>query len=123
MAAIVTALACSATHTVSKPARDSLRLLTGLGIEGDAHQGVRVQHRSRVAKDPSQPNLRQVHLLHSELHDELRGLGFALLPGQMGENVTTRGLYLLALPAVEGRPPASRPRVRAAALRDSGGAA
>ncbi|HKC52221.1 MAG TPA: MOSC domain-containing protein [Myxococcota bacterium] len=99
MAAIVTALACSATHTVSKPTCDSLRLLAGLGVEGDAHRGVRVQHRSRVARDPSQPNLRQVHLLHAELHDELRGLGFALLPGQMGENVTTRGLYLLALPA------------------------
>ena len=99
MAAIVTALACSATHNVSKPTRDSLRLLAGLGVEGDAHRGVRVQHRSRVARDPSQPNLRQVHLLHAELHDELRALGFALAPGQMGENVTTRGLYLLALPA------------------------
>jgi MOSC domain-containing protein YiiM len=58
-----------------------------------------VKHRSRVARDPSQPNLRQVHLIHAELHDELRALGFDLSPGQMGENVTTRGVYLLALPA------------------------
>ncbi len=82
-----------------KSGRGSLRLLAGLGVEGDAHQGVTVKHRSRVARDPSQPNLRQVHLIHAELHDELRALGFDLAPGQMGENVTTRGVYLLALPA------------------------
>jgi MOSC domain-containing protein YiiM len=99
MAAIVTALACSATHTMSKSARASLRLLAGLGVEGDAHQGVTVKHRSRVARDPSQANLRQVHLIHAELHDELRALGFAVAAGQMGENLTTRGVYLLALPA------------------------
>jgi len=98
MAATISALACSATHTMAKPERRTLRLLAGLGIEGDAHQGVTVKHRSRVARDPSQPNLRQVHLLHGELHDELRALGFAVAPGQMGENVTTRGVYLLALP-------------------------
>jgi MOSC domain-containing protein YiiM len=98
MAAIITALAASATHSMSKPRRETLRLLAGLGIEGDAHQGVTVKHRSRVARDPSQPNLRQVHLVHSELHDELRALGFAIEAGRMGENVTTRGVYLLALP-------------------------
>jgi MOSC domain-containing protein YiiM len=98
MAAIVTALASSASHSMSKAKRDALRLLEGLGVEGDAHLGVSVKHRSRVARDPSQPNLRQVHLIHGELHDELRALGFALEPGQMGENVTTRGVYLLALP-------------------------
>ena len=98
MAAIVAALACSATHSMRKPARDSLRLLAGLGVEGDAHQGVTVKHRSRVARDPSQPNLRQAHLIHGELHDELRALGFDVAPGEMGENVTTRGVYLLALP-------------------------
>jgi MOSC domain-containing protein YiiM len=83
---------------VSKPNVDAIRLLTGLGVEGDAHMGATVKHRSRVARDPNQPNLRQVHLLHSELHDELRGAGFLVSPGQMGENITTRGLELLALP-------------------------
>jgi MOSC domain-containing protein YiiM len=68
-------------------------------VEGDAHLGETVQHRSRVARDPTQPNLRQVHLIHSELHDELRAAGFEVASGQMGENVTTRGVDLLALPA------------------------
>ncbi|HEV7996436.1 MAG TPA: MOSC domain-containing protein, partial [Stellaceae bacterium] len=58
-----------------------------------------VKHRSRVARDPTQPNLRQVHLIHAELHDELRQAGFAVLPGSMGENVTTRGIDLLGLAA------------------------
>ena len=78
--------------------QESIRLLAGLGVEGDAHMGVTVKHRSRVARDPSQPNLRQVHLIHGELHDELRAAGFAVSAGQMGENVTTRGVDLLALP-------------------------
>lgn len=95
----VTAVSVSATHTMSKPNGGSIRLLAGLGVEGDAHLGETVKHRSRVARDPSQPNLRQVHLIHSELHDELRAVGFELLPGQMGENVTTRGVDLLGLPA------------------------
>jgi len=81
-----------------KPNLDGVKLLTGLGVEGDAHLGVTVKHRSRVARDPSQPNLRQVHLVHAELHDELRGAGFEVVPGQMGENVTTRGIDLLGLP-------------------------
>ena len=72
--------------------------MTGVGVEGDAHLGATIQHRSRVARDPSQPNLRQVHLIHTELHDVLRSGGFDLSPGQMGENVTTRGVDLLALP-------------------------
>jgi MOSC domain-containing protein YiiM len=76
----------------------SIRLLAGLGVEGDAHAGVTVKHRSRVAADPTQPNLRQVHLIHSELHDELRTQGFQVWAGEMGENITTRGLDLLALP-------------------------
>lgn len=96
--AIVTAVARSATHTFSKPTRGSIRLMAGQGVERDAHQGVTVKHRSRVRRDPSQPNLRQVHLLHAELHDELRAAGFALAAGQMGENVTTRGIDLLGLP-------------------------
>jgi MOSC domain-containing protein YiiM len=83
---------------MSKPNQGSIRLLAGLGVEGDAHQGETVKHRSRVARNPKQPNLRQVHLIHAELHDELRAGGFALVPGQMGENVTTRGIDLLDLP-------------------------
>ncbi|MCX7220060.1 MAG: MOSC domain-containing protein [Burkholderiales bacterium] len=75
-----------------------MRLLQGLGVEGDAHCGVTVKHRSRVALDPSQPNLWQVHLLHAELFDELAAQGFQLSPGVMGENITTRGIDLLALP-------------------------
>ena len=74
-------------------------LVPGLGVEGDAHSGKTVQHLSRVRRDPTRPNLRQVHLIHSELHDELRGRGFEVMPGQMGENITTRGVDLLALPA------------------------
>jgi MOSC domain-containing protein YiiM len=98
MNAIVTAVSSSATHAFSKTNRDGIRLHAGLGVENDAHLGKTVKHRSRVAKDPSQPNLRQVHLIHAELHDELQAAGFAVAAGQMGENVTTRGLDLLDLP-------------------------
>jgi MOSC domain-containing protein YiiM len=83
---------------MTKPNVERVRLLTGLGVEGDAHLGVTVKHRSRVARDPSQPNLRQVHLVHAELHDELNQAGFEVYPGYMGENVTTRGIDLLGLP-------------------------
>lgn len=96
--AVVVAVTASATHTFSKPARASIRLLSGFGVEGDAHLGVTVKHRSRVAKDPTQPNLRQVHLIHEELLDELNVAGFRLAPGAIGENITTRGIDLLALP-------------------------
>jgi MOSC domain-containing protein YiiM len=96
---VVAAVSRSATHTMSKPNEASIRLLAGRGVEGDAHMGEKVKHRSRVARDPSQPNLRQVHLIHAELHDELRAAGFNIIAGQMGENVTTRGLDLLGLPA------------------------
>ena len=83
---------------MSKRNESSIRLVAGMGVEGDAHAGETVKHRSRVARDPSQPNLRQVHLIHAELFDELAEAGFAIVPGQLGENVTTRGLDLLALP-------------------------
>jgi len=83
---------------MSKPNRTSIRLVVGLGIAGDAHCGEKVQHRSRVERDPSQPNLRQVHLVSAELLDELREAGFDLAPGEIGENITTRGIDLLALP-------------------------
>lgn len=95
---IVTAVSSSPGHTFSKPTRAAIELRTGLGVAGDAHLGDRVQHRSRVARDPSQPNLRQVHLIHAELHDELLAAGFTVTPGDMGENVTTRGIDLLGLP-------------------------
>jgi len=88
----------SASHTLTKPEQSSIRLLAGLGVEDDAHMGVTVKHRSRVARDPSQPNLRQVHLIHAELHDELHAGGFPVRPGEMGENITTRGVDLLHLP-------------------------
>jgi hypothetical protein len=95
----VAAVSGDAAHEFSKPNRPAIRLVTGLGVWGDAHLGELVQHRSRVARDPSQPNLRQVHLIHAELHDELAVAGFAVRPGDLGENVTTRGLDLLGLPA------------------------
>ncbi len=98
MDGVVIAVSSSATHTMTKPTQTSIRLVAGLGVDGDAHLGVTVKHRSRVARDPTQPNLRQVHLLHAELHDELRAAGIAVAPGAMGENVTTRGVPLLALP-------------------------
>jgi MOSC domain-containing protein YiiM len=98
MSAIVEAVSRGATHALIKGNQLAIQLLEGLGVEGDAHAGVTVKHRSRVAKDPSQPNLRQVHLIHAELHDELREAGFDVAPGLMGENVTTRGINLLGLP-------------------------
>ena len=99
MTGIVIAVSRSPRHTMAKANEDSIRLLAGLGVEGDAHQGATVKHRSRVARDPTQPNLRQVHLIHAELHEELRAAGFAVTAGQMGENITTQGVDLLGLPA------------------------
>ena len=94
----IVAVCLSAGHAFSKAPQRSVRLVAGLGVDGDAHAGTTVKHRSRVARDPAQPNLRQVHLIHAELHDELAAAGFAVAPGDMGENVTTRGIDLLALP-------------------------
>jgi len=94
----VTAVSRSSSHTFSKPTERRIQLLVGLGVEGDAHLGRTVQHRSRVAQNPNQPNLRQVHLVHAELHDELREAGFDVGAGEMGENITTRGVDLLGLP-------------------------
>lgn len=98
MTATVITVSGTSGHRFSKPNLASIRLLKGLGVEGDAHCGETVKHRSRVAVDPTQPNLRQVHLLHAELLDELNANGFDVAPGQMGENVLTRGLDLLGLP-------------------------
>ena len=94
----VTAVSRSATHTFTKPTQDAIRLVAGLGVENAAHAGTTVKHQSRVARDPTQPNLRQVHLIHGELIDELNAAGFDVGPGAMGENVTTRGVDLLGLP-------------------------
>ncbi|GAB3611435.1 MULTISPECIES: MOSC domain-containing protein [Humibacter] len=85
-------------HRFSKPRVEEIRLIEGWGVEGDAHAGTTVQHLSRVARDPQQPNLRQVHLIHSELFDEVHRNGFDVEPGELGENITTAGLDLLALP-------------------------
>jgi MOSC domain-containing protein YiiM len=97
--ALVTSVSRSREHGPLKPRRELITLLEGLGVQGDAHLGATVRHRSRVRKNPSQANLRQVHLIHAELYDELRSAGFDVFPGAMGENVTTRGVELLALPA------------------------
>lgn len=94
----VIAVSRSPRHGFSKTPALAIRLVAGLGVEGDAHAGETVKHRSRVARDPTRPNLRQVHLIHAELFDELAGQGFDIGPGDIGENVTTRGLDLLALP-------------------------
>jgi MOSC domain-containing protein YiiM len=98
MGGIAIAVSRSATHTFTKQNQESIQLLAGLGVEGDSHMGKTVKHRSRVAVAPSQPNLRQVHLIHAELLSELRDAGFAVSAGQMGENITTRGIDLLSLP-------------------------
>ena len=95
---VVLSLSKSETHTFKKVNQKSINLIKGLGVEGDAHMGKTVKHRSRVAKDPSQPNLRQVHLIHYELHEELETLGFMVKAGEMGENITTKGIDLLSLP-------------------------
>lgn len=94
----VVAVARATDHRFSKQPDSTLHLVAGLGVEGDAHQGVTVKHRSRVAVDPTRPNLRQVHLIHAELFDELAGKGFTVRPGDLGENITTRGVDLLGLP-------------------------
>jgi len=88
--ATVISVSKSATHTFNKYNCDNILLIKGLGVEGDAHMGAQVKHRSRVAKDPTQPNLRQVHLIHAELFEELAGKGFKVEPAQMGENTIDR---------------------------------
>lgn len=98
MKGTVVAVALSRGHSFSKAAQLFVELRTALGVEGDAHAGRTVQHLARIARDPNQPNLRQVHLMHEELFGELASRGFAVRPGEMGENITTRGLPLLELP-------------------------
>lgn len=98
MTGSVAAVSRSGEYTFSKPNSARITLLTGLGVEGDAHLGKTVRHRSRMARDPYAPNLRQVHLIHAELFDELADAGFSVKAGEMGENVTTLGIDLLGLP-------------------------
>jgi MOSC domain-containing protein YiiM len=97
MSAMIVALARDELHRFSKQSCGDLRLIAGLGVEGDSHAGETVQHLSRMARDPNVPNLRQVHLIHAELFDELAAKSFTVVPGQLGENVTTCGIDLLAL--------------------------
>jgi MOSC domain-containing protein YiiM len=98
MAATIVAVSRSGSHSFTKPNEPVIRLIAGLGVEGDAHLGERVKHRSHVRRNPDQPNLRQVHLIHQELQEELRAAGYAVTPGTVGENITTRDLDLLGLP-------------------------
>ncbi|MBV8121329.1 MAG: MOSC domain-containing protein [Alphaproteobacteria bacterium] len=99
MTGVVAAVSRSPRHTLVKSNEAGIQLVAGLGVAGDAHQGATVKHRSRVARNPADPNLRQVHLIHAELHDALRQAGFDVKPGQMGENITTLGVGLLGLAA------------------------
>ncbi|MGC0337702.1 MOSC domain-containing protein [Streptomyces sp. SLBN-8D4] len=94
----ITAVSSNGTYSFTKPNRESITLLAGFGVEGDVHGGATVKHRFRMRKDPSQPNLRQVHLMHEELFDEVHRAGFEVAAGELGENVTTRGVDLLGLP-------------------------
>jgi len=96
--ASVLAVAKDSGHCFSKQLADEIYVVAGQGVEGDAHSGASVQHLSRVAADPTQPNLRQVHLIQAELFDDLAAKGFRVTPGAIGENITTSGLDLLALP-------------------------
>ena len=94
----VVAVAAASAHEFSKPVQQRITLLAGLGVQGDAHCGVTVKHRSRVKVNPNQPNLRQLHLIPAERLDLLRAQGFDVAPGALGENVTTEGIDLFALP-------------------------
>ncbi|MFF5085232.1 MOSC domain-containing protein [Actinoplanes sp. NPDC000266] len=94
----VASVSCNDVYSFTKPVRDEIVLVAGIGVEGDVHAGVNVRHRSRVKADPTQPNLRQVHLIHQELFDEVGEKGYSVEPGNLGENVTTSGVDLLGLP-------------------------
>jgi MOSC domain-containing protein YiiM len=98
MPSTITSVSLSPEHSFSKDVKPEIALIAGLGVEGDAHAGVTVRHRYRVRKDPTAPNLCQVHLIHEELFAELAEQGIDVTAGTMGENVTTRGIDLLALP-------------------------
>ncbi len=105
-------------HGLGKTVSLFITLVAGQGVAGDAHCGATVKHRSRVAKDPAAANLRQVHLIHAELLDDLAGKGFSVLPGELGENILTRGLDLMALPEGTELAFPSRARIRLTGLRN-----
>ena len=86
------------THEFSKEIQEKIKLITMHGVDGDAHAGKYVKHRSRVKKDPNQLNIRQVHLMTSELLEEFQGAGHHIKPGDLGENITTVGIDLINLP-------------------------
>jgi MOSC domain-containing protein YiiM len=94
----VAAVSCNDTYAFTKPVRDEIVLIAGVGVAGDVHAGVHVKHRGRVRADPHQPNFRQVHLIQQELFAEVGEKGYAVAAGNLGENVTTTGMDLLALP-------------------------
>ncbi|MBD2842909.1 MOSC domain-containing protein [Erythrobacter rubeus] len=114
----VIAVARDADHRFSKLVVQQIHIIAGLGVEGDAHNGVKVKHRSRVKADPTQPNLRQVHLIHSELFSELKEKGFDVRPADLGENITTEGIDLLALPRDTILEIGSNVRLRVTGLRN-----
>jgi len=118
MSGFVAAVCQRSTHRFSKQPRMWVQLLAGLGVEGDAHLGTTVKHRSRVARDPTQPNLRQVHLLHQELLETLKTQGFVIGPGDIGENILTREIDLLALPTDTILRIGAAARVRVTGLRN-----
>ena len=118
MPGVVEAVSQRGGHHFSKTPRLWIRLLAGLGVEGDGHAGTTVKHRSRVARDPTMPNLRQVHLLHRELLEELRPYGFDIGPGQIGENILTAGMDLLGLPTGTVLRLGAEARVRVTGLRN-----
>ncbi|GAA3019862.1 MOSC domain-containing protein [Streptomyces fulvorobeus] len=94
----VTAVSSEKAYSFSKRNRTGITLLAGLGVQGDVHAGETIRHQFRMRYEPRLPNLRQVHLIHEELFDELAAKGFTVTPGQLGENVSTRGIDLLGLP-------------------------
>jgi hypothetical protein len=118
VAPVVASVAARAGHHFSKTVLPAITLLAGLGVEGDAHMGATVKHRSRVARDPTQPNLRQVHLLQAELFDELAARGYRVAAADLGENITTRGLDLLALPTGTVLQLGAQARVQLTGLRN-----
>lgn len=94
----VIAVASDSGHNFSKPLRPVINLIAGFGVEGDAHAGKTVQHLWDKKKTPYAPNLRQVHLVHEEIFAQLAEDGFTVTPGDIGENIVTRGIDLLNLP-------------------------
>ena len=61
MSAEVVAVCCDVGNNFTKPLRNSITLIEGIGVEGDAHSGATVQHLYLQKKDAAASNLRQVH--------------------------------------------------------------